>query len=372
MLGQPILYVPLSGSRVLSVAAPCQVARRFAARAVLAAQRLTRPGGSRVPGLQLDCSAAGPPPSAGARAHRRRGRRRARSSCSGSRACSPTSPRRWWSPSCRCTSSYVGGFRRWPSGSSTASTTAPRRWSAWPAASSATASAATRRSRRVGYGLSAICKLLLATVGTALSAIGATVLIDRIGKGIRTAPRDAMISLSTPERQLGAAFGVHRALDTTGAMIGPLLAFGAAGARAAGLRLDLPRQLLHRAHRARHPRAARPAQAGARRRRRAVAARALAARGRRAARPAALPRAAGRRRRARAWPRRATPSSSSPCRTSSTSATRCSRCSSWAARSPTWCSRCRWASSPTASAAAACSSAATRCSSRSTPRCCRR
>jgi MFS family permease len=52
------------------------------------------------------------------------------------------------------------------------------------------------------------------------------VAIDRLGKGIRTAPRDAMISLSTPERQLGAAFGVHRALDTTGAMIGPLLAFG--------------------------------------------------------------------------------------------------------------------------------------------------
>jgi MFS family permease len=78
----------------------------------------------------------------------------------------------------------------------------------------------------IGYGLSAVCKLLLATVGTALSAIGATVLIDRVGKGIRTAPRDAMISLSTPERQLGAAFGVHRALDTTGAMIGPLLAFG--------------------------------------------------------------------------------------------------------------------------------------------------
>jgi MFS family permease len=77
-----------------------------------------------------------------------------------------------------------------------------------------------------GYGLSAVCKLLLATVGTALSAIGAIVLIDRVGKGIRTAPRDAMISLSTPKRQFGAAFGVHRALDTTGAMIGPLLAFG--------------------------------------------------------------------------------------------------------------------------------------------------
>jgi hypothetical protein len=61
----------------------------------------------------------------------------------------------------------------------------------------------TNQVATAGYGLSAVCKLLLATVGTALSAIGATVLIDRIGKGIRTAPRDAMISLSTPERQLG-------------------------------------------------------------------------------------------------------------------------------------------------------------------------
>jgi MFS family permease len=78
----------------------------------------------------------------------------------------------------------------------------------------------------IGYGLSAIVKLGLATAGTALSAISALVLIDRIGKGIRTAPRDAMISLSTPQEDLGAAFGVHRALDTVGAMLGPLLAFG--------------------------------------------------------------------------------------------------------------------------------------------------
>jgi MFS family permease len=87
----------------------------------------------------------------------------------------------------------------------------------------------SRRHKEVavtGYGLSAICKLALATVGTALSAIGAIVLIDRIGKGIRTAPRDAMISLSTPKDQLGVAFGVHRALDTTGALLGPLAAFG--------------------------------------------------------------------------------------------------------------------------------------------------
>jgi MFS family permease len=77
-----------------------------------------------------------------------------------------------------------------------------------------------------GYGLSAVCKLLLAVAGTALSAISAIVLLDRAGKGIRTAPRDAMISLATPRGDLGAAFGVHRALDTTGAMIGPLVAFG--------------------------------------------------------------------------------------------------------------------------------------------------
>jgi len=77
-----------------------------------------------------------------------------------------------------------------------------------------------------GYGLSALCKLLLALAGTAVSAIGAIVLLDRAGKGIRTAPRDAMISLSTPEPQLGTAFGVHRAMDTTGAMLGPLVAFG--------------------------------------------------------------------------------------------------------------------------------------------------
>jgi MFS family permease len=76
-----------------------------------------------------------------------------------------------------------------------------------------------------GYGLSAVSKILLATVGTAVSSIGAVVLLDRIGKGIRTAPRDTMISLATPEDQLGTAFGVHRALDTTGAVLGPILAF---------------------------------------------------------------------------------------------------------------------------------------------------
>jgi MFS family permease len=76
----------------------------------------------------------------------------------------------------------------------------------------------------LGYGLSAICKLgLLAT--TAFGGLAAVLLIDRIGKGIRTAPRDAMISLSSPQDELGTAFGVHRAMDTCGAMLGPLLGF---------------------------------------------------------------------------------------------------------------------------------------------------
>jgi MFS family permease len=77
----------------------------------------------------------------------------------------------------------------------------------------------------IGYGVSAVCKLGLAVVGAGLGGISALILLDRTGKGIRTAPRDAMISLTAPKRELGLAFGIHRAMDTTGAMIGPLIAF---------------------------------------------------------------------------------------------------------------------------------------------------
>ncbi|HYH91224.1 MAG TPA: MFS transporter [Solirubrobacteraceae bacterium] len=91
--------------------------------------------------------------------------------------------------------------------------------------------AADRRRRHkevasLGYGLSAICKLGLVAAGGAVGAIGAIVMLDRVGKGIRTAPRDALISLSATPQTLGMAFGVHRAMDTTGAMLGPLIAFG--------------------------------------------------------------------------------------------------------------------------------------------------
>ena len=75
-----------------------------------------------------------------------------------------------------------------------------------------------------GYGLSAFCKVGFLVAGS-WSAISAVILSDRIGKGIRTAPRDAMIAASSPDEQLGTAFGVHRAMDTAGAMLGPLVAF---------------------------------------------------------------------------------------------------------------------------------------------------
>jgi MFS family permease len=77
----------------------------------------------------------------------------------------------------------------------------------------------------VGYGLSAVCKLALLAVGNAVGALAAVLVADRAGKGIRTAPRDALISLSSAPGGLATAFGVHRALDTAGAMLGPLLAF---------------------------------------------------------------------------------------------------------------------------------------------------
>lgn len=77
-----------------------------------------------------------------------------------------------------------------------------------------------------GYGLSAVCKLGMVAVGGSIGAIGAIVAVDRIGKGIRTAPRDALISLSSSKVGLATAFGVHRAMDSAGAMLGPLIAFG--------------------------------------------------------------------------------------------------------------------------------------------------
>ncbi|WP_030413618.1 MFS transporter [Streptomyces sp. NRRL S-1448] len=85
----------------------------------------------------------------------------------------------------------------------------------------------------VGYGLSALCKPLLLLVHT-LPLIGAVLAVDRTGKGLRTAPRDAMISLAGEPAVRGRAFGVHRAMDTAGALLGPLVAFLVLRAAAGG------------------------------------------------------------------------------------------------------------------------------------------
>ncbi len=76
----------------------------------------------------------------------------------------------------------------------------------------------------IGYGLSALCKPLLMLVHT-LGPLGFALALERTGKGLRTSPRDALISLSTAPENRGRAFGVHRAMDTAGAVLGPVTAY---------------------------------------------------------------------------------------------------------------------------------------------------
>ncbi|MCW4049851.1 MAG: MFS transporter [Candidatus Bathyarchaeota archaeon] len=75
----------------------------------------------------------------------------------------------------------------------------------------------------VGYGISNIAKPFFAAASTVAHALVIRV-TDRVGKGIRTAPRDALISDSVSEARRGEAFGLHRTLDQTGAIIGPMMA----------------------------------------------------------------------------------------------------------------------------------------------------
>jgi len=76
-----------------------------------------------------------------------------------------------------------------------------------------------------GYAMSALCKLGMLVLPGNPTSFAALVAIDRTGKGVRTAPRDAMISLSTQEGERATGFGVHRAFDTAGVVVGPLVAF---------------------------------------------------------------------------------------------------------------------------------------------------
>lgn len=76
-----------------------------------------------------------------------------------------------------------------------------------------------------GYGLAAATKPLFA-IAPGLGLVLTARVLDRLGKGIRGAPRDALIADMTPRHLRGAAFGLRQSLDTVGALIGPLLAVG--------------------------------------------------------------------------------------------------------------------------------------------------
>ncbi|MCX8504913.1 MAG: MFS transporter [Beijerinckiaceae bacterium] len=77
----------------------------------------------------------------------------------------------------------------------------------------------------LGYGLAAITKPLF-PLAQSLELIITARFIDRIGKGIRGAPRDALVADIAPKERLGEAYGLRQSLDTIGAFIGPLIAVG--------------------------------------------------------------------------------------------------------------------------------------------------
>jgi MFS family permease len=86
-----------------------------------------------------------------------------------------------------------------------------------------------------GYGISSLSRPLLALAPVWGVVLGAR-FVDRFGKGVRTAPRDAIVADSSPRNQLGRSFGYHRAMDQAGAVIGPGIAFVVLAARPGGYR----------------------------------------------------------------------------------------------------------------------------------------
>jgi MFS family permease len=74
----------------------------------------------------------------------------------------------------------------------------------------------------IGYSISALGKPLIAAAGP-WGVVLLARFVDRVGKGVRTSPRDALIAADTPLELRGRAFGFHRAADSAGAVVGPLL-----------------------------------------------------------------------------------------------------------------------------------------------------
>src|SRR5690349_4918948 len=88
---------------------------------------------------------------------------------------------------------------------------------------------ADRTSRRgplivLGYVIAVVVRPVIAVTGAAWQVIGLRV-VDRLGKGLRTPPRDALIADATPAELRGRAFGLQRGMDHAGAVLGPILAW---------------------------------------------------------------------------------------------------------------------------------------------------
>ena len=90
----------------------------------------------------------------------------------------------------------------------------------------------------LGYGLAAVGKVVVA-MATVWPMVLVGRVTDRVGKGVRGAPRDALLAEDASERQLGRVFGFHRAMDTLGAVIGPLLGLAVLGVTDGNVRVAL-------------------------------------------------------------------------------------------------------------------------------------
>lgn len=77
----------------------------------------------------------------------------------------------------------------------------------------------------VGYAITAVVTPVYAAVTSPLQILLLR-FVERFGKGVRTAPRDSLVAGSAPDGEAGRSFGLHKAMDNTGAIVGPLLAYG--------------------------------------------------------------------------------------------------------------------------------------------------
>jgi sugar phosphate permease len=95
----------------------------------------------------------------------------------------------------------------------------------------------------LGYAIAVVVRPVIALTGAAWQVIGLRV-VDRIGKGIRSPPRDALIADVTAQPILGRAFGLQRGLDHAGAVLGPLVAWWLLTSRRADLRTVIGASIL--------------------------------------------------------------------------------------------------------------------------------